>query len=59
MAIKEPGHGLIMIRRVHAHDRGLSVPVCVHYMYINMNLGAVSMKAVQICRQRICVSGLE
>lgn len=29
MAIKEPGHGLIMIRRVRAHDRGLFVCVCV------------------------------
>ena len=37
MAIKEPGHGLIMIRRVRAHDRGLCVCVCVCvcYMYIN------------------------
>lgn len=33
MAIKEPGHGLIMIRRVRAHDRGLCVCLCVLYVH--------------------------
>ena len=35
MAIKEPGHGLIMIRRVRAHDRGLCVCVCVCVLYVH------------------------
>lgn len=32
MAIKEPGHGLIMIRRVRAHDRGLCACMCALYL---------------------------
>lgn len=36
MAIKEPGHGLIMIRRVRAHDRGLCVCVVCTEMYVSV-----------------------
>lgn len=56
MAIKEPGHSLIMIRRVRAHDRGLCVPVCVCYMYININLRDVGVEFEQECGLCTCVS---
>lgn len=46
MAIKEPGHGLIMIRRVRAHDRGLSVHVCEGYEYRNIKLRDVRMRVL-------------
>lgn len=55
MAIKEPGHSLIMIRRVRAHDRGLCVPVCVCYMYININLRDVGVEFEQECGLCTCV----
>lgn len=53
MAIKEPGHGLIMIQRVRDHDRGLSVQVCEGFEYGNTKLRDVRM---QVLPAYLCVT---
>lgn len=56
MAIKEPGHGLIMIRRVRAHDRGPCVLYVHKYKSLRCQHGSgVQLQDVHLC---VCVWGL-
>lgn len=55
MAIKEPGHGLIMIRRVRAHDRGPCVLYVHKYKSLRCQHGSgVQLQDVHLC---VCVCG--